>query len=188
MKKLSYLFLTILAVVCVSCKEEHTTRMNEIAKNCFAPGGNNSYWEYHDARSTTERDFTVTETDFDTSKTACDEKKVYSEYISYKLGGSACSVYSNSCTEEGTAVIQVAVPHSEALYLTCDAKGEFNCDTTDYFASYNVNNVEYKKVHYFGVKLGTDYYHYYYAEGIGLIYVYDEQQKIAMKLTGYQIR
>lgn len=189
MKKLSYLFLAVLAVMCVSCKEEHTTPINEVAKNCFAPGGNNSYWEYHDARAATaDRDFTVTETNYDATQNTCDEKKTFSEYISYKLGGSDCKVFSNSCTEDGTAAVQVAVPHSEALYLTCDAKGNFDCAETDYYPSYSVNNVDYQKVHYFKVNLGSDTYHYYYAEGVGLIYVYDEQQKIAMKLTGYEIR
>lgn len=181
MKKVLYLAFVAMVVLFASCKEEHTTPINAIAKACFAPGGNNSYWEYHDGRSVTERDFTVTLTDYEEYQNSCDERKVYSEAINYKLNGEACTVYSYSCTQDGTAHIQVAIPHSEALYLECDADGNYNCKAHDVFPTYDVNNITYENVHYFEVELGSDIYHYYFAEGYGLIYMYDDQQKVQLK-------
>lgn len=179
-----YLAFVAMVVLFASCKEEHTTPINAIAKACFAPGGNNSVWEYHDARSTDERDFEVSISDYEEYQNACDERKVYSQAINYKLGGDPCTVYSYSCTEDGTARIQVAIPHSQALYLECNANGEFSGEGLqkhEVLDVYNINNVDYEKVHHFDVELGTDMYHYYFAEGYGLIYMYDDQQKVQLK-------
>lgn len=184
MKKVMFLAVMALVVLFSGCKEEHTTPINAIAKACFAPGGNNSVWEYFDGRATgNDRNFTVSISDYEEYQNSCDERKVYSESIKYKLGGEDCTVYSNSCTIDGTAVIKVAVPHSEALYLTCDENGNFDCKNYEMLSHYDVNGVTYDNVHHFDVELGTDIYHYYYAEGYGLVYMYDDQQKVQLKAT-----
>lgn len=192
MKKVLFLALVAVAVVFSSCKEDVYTQINPIAKACFAPGGNNTYYEYHDGRATgNDQNITVTISGYADTPYACDQKKTYRSAISYQLDGQSCLVQSNSCTADNTASIQIAIPHSEVLYLECDAEGNFvgnqNCITADYMESYNVNGVPYSKVHYFEVTRGTDLYHYYFAENVGLIYMYDDQQKVQLKLTGYEI-
>lgn len=189
MKKIIYVAVIAALVLCVSCKEERVTKINEIARLCFVPGGNGSYWEYIDRNNTTgELNFKVEVTDYNEYRNECDKKKEYSEQISYKLGGKDCLVASNSCTEDQTATIKMAVPHSENLVLTCDAKGNFDCDSTAKIESFSLSGQTYKNVHYFGVKSNTDYYHYYYAEGVGLVHLWDTEGKIFLKLTNYSIQ
>jgi len=189
MKKVLFLALVAIAVVFSSCKEDVYTQINPIAKACFAPGGNNTYYEYFDGRATNpdDRNFTVTVSSYGENPFACDQKKTYRSSISYKLGDKDCMVSSNSCTENNTAYVEIAIPHSEVLYLECDAAGNFNCQKHDYLPTYEVNGVTYEKVHYFEVVRGSDLYHYYFAENVGLIYMNDDQQKVQLKLTGVEL-
>ena len=189
MRKIVFLAIAAVMIVGVSCKEDHTTPVNEIAKACFAPGGNDSYWEYFDGRAQgSDREFTVKVTNYEATQTACDDKHTFSEYISYKLGGKECRVFSNSCTEDGTAEIRFAIPHCDApITMKCDASGHFDCDSTAFLESYDVLGTVYDNVHYFGIKQGTNYYHCYFGEGVGLLYMNDNQQKVQLKLKACEI-
>lgn len=185
MKKVLVLALVALTVCLTACKEAHVTPINQIAKLCFAPGGNDSKWDYTDLRTTNadERNFSVKVTDYQAYENACDEKKVTSEAISYKLGGEGCTVYSNSCTEDNTAYVKVAIPHNDPLVLTCDANGKFNCKEYEFLDSYPMLGKTYNKVHHFTVELASDVVEYYFAEGVGLIYAFDLQGKVCIKLV-----
>lgn len=188
MKKVFYLAVLALVVLCSACKEEYTTPINPLAISLFAPGGNDTYYEYADARSNEEPNFTVKVTDYSEYTNTCSERKVYSQAITYKLGGDNCTVYSNSCTEDNTAYIKVNVPHVGTISLTMDAEGKCQeWSNYEVLASYDVNGVSYPKVHKFDYEIGTDVYHFFYAENVGLIWVYDKQQKVSMKLIGHQI-
>lgn len=190
MKKIVFFAAAAAMLLCVSCREDHTTPVNEIAKACFAPGGDGSFWEYFDARAQgDDRNFTVKVTDYEATQTPCEDKHAFSEYISYKLGGRECKVYSPSCTEDGTAQISFSIPHCDApIALTCDAAGHFDCDSTCFMESYDVLENTYQKVHYFGIRQGSDYYHCFFAEGVGLIYMNDMKQQVQLKLTSHEIR
>ncbi len=192
MKKLLYLVIVAAAVMFASCKEEVVTQINPIAKAYFAPGVNDSYWEYMDLRATSAdlRNFSVTVSDYEEYRNSCEEKKVYQEAISYKLGGGDCIVYSNSCTKDSTAYIKVAVPHSEPLYIEMDEQGNVDaktCQKFEYLEDWNGFGTNFKDVLYLEVKRATDIYHYYYAKGIGLVYMYDDNQKVCLKLIGQDI-
>jgi len=188
MKKVFYLAVLALVVLCTGCKEEYTTPINPLALSIFAPGGDGTTYEYADARSTSEPNFTVAVSDFNEYTNTCNERKVYSQAITYKLGGESCTVYSTSCTEDNTAYVKVAVPHVGTISLDMDSEGKTD-DWSNYekLSSFDVNGVTFNNVHRFDYEIGTDMYHFFYAENVGLIYVYDNQQKVSMKLVGYNI-
>ncbi len=188
MKKVFYLAVVALVVLCTGCKEEYTTPINPLAISLFAPAGNGSTFEYADARSNSEPTFTVTVSDFSDYTNTCSERKVYSQAITYKLGGETCTVYSPSCIEDNLAYIKVNVPHVGVIEINMDAEGK-STNWTNYekLNSYDVNGVSYPDVHKFDYEIGTDVYHFFYAENIGLIWVYDNQQKVSMKLIGNNI-
>lgn len=185
MKKVLFLALVAMAFCFSACKEPHVTPVNPVVKLLFAPGGNDSKWDYVDLRAQTaeDRNFSVTVSDYQSYEIACEEKKVSKEAISYKLGGQDCNIYSNSCTMDSTAYIKVAIPHNDPLVLTCDAKGNYNCKAYEYLNSYEVSGKTYQKVHHFTVTLASADVEYYFAEGVGLIYAQDNQGKVCLKLA-----
>ena len=188
MKKVFVLALLAMTVCLTGCKEAHVTPINQIAKLCFAPGGNDSKWDYMDLRASgDDREFSVSVSDYQEYENACEEKKVTSEAISYKLGGAQCTVYSNSCAEDNTAYVKVAIPHNDPLCLTCDANGNFNCKAYEFLENYNVLDKNYAKVHHFTVELASNVIDYYFAEGVGLIYAQDIQGKVCLKLISSTI-
>ena len=67
MKKLLVLALVAIALCFSACKEPHVTPINPLAKALFAPGGNDSKWDYTDLRATNpdERVFSVTVSDYE---------------------------------------------------------------------------------------------------------------------------
>ena len=189
MKKVLVLAFIAIAFCFSACKEAHVTPINPLAKALFAPGGNDSKWDYTDLRATNpdDRVFSVSVSDYEAYENDCEEKKVTSEAISYKLGGQQCTVYSNSCIEDNTAYIKVAIPHADPLVLKCDANGNFDCKAYEYLETYDLLGITYNKVHHFTVELASAEVEYWFAENIGLVYAQDNQGKVCLKLTGHTI-
>ncbi|MEG2070634.1 MAG: hypothetical protein RR034_04595 [Bacteroidales bacterium] len=190
MKKLFYLTMLLTMVLTMvlasSCKEEvQPTDVHPIAKKLFTIPKTGSEYTYYDRITLTDVNVVVTDY-IDKNYSICNSEKLYTKGYIYNLGGKACEIYATDCKVTGPTSISMSIPTmNNPLILNCDVNGKFDCDSSSYMETYDVNGYNFKGVYYFEKKAGANTTHYYYAENVGLIYVYDDQRTVSLKLVNF---
>jgi len=183
MKKIT-LFIAgiILIFLCLSCRKEHVSPINQLVKDlfCFKTG---SEWIYYDSLSHTTHKMVVT--NYEVTKCASMPKggrKAYdfAEWIIINFvvdntnKGKTHLVADED--QDNTAKGSVFVPAETLLSIRCNENDNFTPSAT-HLSTYSVNEIEYKDVYVFNVSQKihsgnityTDDFTYYVAKHIGFI-------------------
>jgi len=183
MKKITlYIAGTILIFICLSCRKEHVSPINQLVKDlfCFKTG---SEWIYYDSLRQTTHKMLVT--NYDATKSASMPKggrKAYNfaEYITINYVVDSTNKGETHLEadedQDNSAKGSVFVPAETLLSIRCNNNNNFTPSAT-HLSIYTVNEIEYKDVYVFNVskKLQsgnityTDDYTYYVAKHTGFI-------------------
>jgi len=177
-----YITGIMLIFICLSCRKEHISPVNQLVKDlfCFKTG---SEWIYYDSLSRTTHKMVVT--NYEVTKCASMPKGGRKAYV-FAEDITINYVVDNTNTgetwliadedQDNTARGSVFVPSETLLSIRCNENDNFTPSAT-HLSTYNVNEIEYKDVYVFNVSnkihsgniTYTNDYTYYVAKHTGFI-------------------